>query len=83
MPHLTVTRMSLAALALLGPCHLVAAQTIDLKTARVVDLTHPFDEKTPYWPTSPSGFDLKRLHYGPTDAGYFYSALWAFAVATQ
>ena len=74
MPHLTVTRMSLAALALLGPCHLVAAQTIDLKTARVVDLTHPFDEKTPYWPTSPSGFDLKRLHYGPTDAGYFYSA---------
>ena len=46
----------------------------DLRTARVVDLTHPFDERTPYWPTSPSGFKLERVHYGQTDAGYFYSA---------
>jgi kynurenine formamidase len=63
-----------AALALAGLRNVAFAQTIDLKTARVVDLTHPFDEKTPYWPTAPSGFELKRLHYGPTDAGYFYSA---------
>jgi kynurenine formamidase len=63
-----------AALALAGLGNVAFAQTIDLNTARVVDLTHPFDEKTPYWPTSPSGFELKRLHYGPTDAGYFYSA---------
>ena len=46
----------------------------DLRTARVVDLTHPFDERTPYWPTAPSGFKLERVHYGRTDAGYFYSA---------
>ena len=26
----------------------------DLRTAAVVDLTHPFDDKTLYWPTSPS-----------------------------
>jgi kynurenine formamidase len=46
----------------------------DLRTARVVDLTHPFDERTPYWPTATSGFELERVHYGKTDAGYFYSA---------
>lgn len=46
----------------------------DLRTARVVDLTHPFDERTLYWPTAPSGFKLERLHYGKTDGGFFYSA---------
>ena len=46
----------------------------DLRTARVVDLTHPFDERTPYWPTATRGFELARVHYGRTEAGYFYSA---------
>jgi kynurenine formamidase len=46
----------------------------DLATARVVDLTHPFDEKTIYWPTSPSAFELKSLAYGPTPGGWFYSS---------
>jgi kynurenine formamidase len=46
----------------------------DLRTARLVDLTHPFDERTLYWPTAPSGFKLQQLHYGPTEAGFFYSA---------
>ncbi|PYQ39731.1 MAG: cyclase [Acidobacteria bacterium] len=46
----------------------------DLRTARVVDLSHPFDERTLYWPTAPSGFKLERLHYGQTDGGFFYSA---------
>ncbi|MFQ5902666.1 MAG: cyclase family protein [Candidatus Binatia bacterium] len=40
----------------------------------IVDLSHPFDERTIYWPTSPSTFELKRLHYGYTEAGYFYAA---------
>jgi kynurenine formamidase len=47
---------------------------IDLQGVRVVDLTHPFDEKTLYWPTSPTKFQLDRLSYGKTAAGYFYSA---------
>jgi len=47
---------------------------IDLASARVVDLTHPFDEDTIYWPTSPSSFELERLSYGRTEAGYFYAA---------
>ena len=42
--------------------------------ARLVDLTHAFDERTLYWPTSPSTFTLERLHHGKTEGGYFYSA---------
>ncbi len=52
----------------------VRAQEIDLATARAVDLTHAFDKDTIYWPTSPSGFELKRLHEGLTGRGFFYSA---------
>jgi kynurenine formamidase len=39
-----------------------------------VDLTHPFDERTLYWPTSTSTFQLTRLHTGKTDAGFYYAA---------
>lgn len=47
---------------------------IDLQGVRVVDLTYSFDEKTLYWPTSPSAFQLERLSYGKTEAGFFYAA---------
>jgi len=47
---------------------------IDLHGARLVDLTHPFDEKTIYWPTAPSNFQLNRLSFGKTAAGFFYAA---------
>jgi kynurenine formamidase len=57
----------------------VIAQTVDLARARVVDLTHPFDDTTLYWPTSPSAFRLERLAWGPTPGGYFYAA---FALCT-
>lgn len=53
------------------PAH---AQQIDLSTAQVVDLTHAFDKDTIYWPTSPSGFELKPLHEGLTGRGFYYSA---------
>ncbi|HEX2833412.1 MAG TPA: cyclase family protein [Thermoanaerobaculia bacterium] len=48
--------------------------TVDLANAEVVDLTYTFDEKTLYWPNSPSAFELKQLSYGPTPGGYFYSS---------
>ncbi len=48
--------------------------TFDLARVRVVDLTHPFDDKTPYWPTATSGFQLTTVHKGKTSGGYFYSA---------
>jgi kynurenine formamidase len=46
----------------------------DLATAEIVDLTHPFDEKTLYWPNAPSNFQLTKLHAGKTPAGFFYAA---------
>jgi kynurenine formamidase len=51
-----------------------SAQTIDLAKSRIVDLTHPLNERTLYWPTSPSTFELERLAHGQTAGGYFYSA---------
>src|SRR5215468_164407 len=45
-----------------------------LATSKVVDLSHAFDEKTLYWPTSPSSFELKKLSYGDTPGGWFYAA---------
>ena len=40
---------------------LAAGAPLELATAKVVDLTHAFDSHTLYWPTSPSGFELKQL----------------------
>jgi len=69
---------AIAALGLLGAAAgfsaPAAAQAIDLATSRVVDLTHAFDRNTLYWPTSPSGFELKPLHKGPTPLGFYYAA---------
>jgi kynurenine formamidase len=51
-----------------------SAQSLDLRAFRIVDLTHPFDDQTIYWPTSPSKFELKPLSFGKTAGGYFYSS---------
>ena len=40
---------------------------------RLVDLTHPFDATTVYWPTA-EAFKLETDFEGMTDKGYFYSA---------
>ena len=63
-----------AALSLGGAASSVTGQTIDLARARKVDLTHPLNERTLYWPTSPSTFKLERLAHGQTPGGYFYAA---------
>jgi len=74
MTLVIAARVILTAVVCVGLGRAGSAQPVDLRTARVVDLTHAFDEKSVYWPTAPSGFELKRLHFGPTDAGYFYAA---------
>lgn len=53
-----------------------AAPAIDLATATVIDLTHPFDGKTLYWPSGGANlsFELENVAYGPTAGGYFYAA---------
>src|SRR5689334_9153128 len=54
---------------LLAACA-TARGPLDLEHAQIVDLTHPFDEHTLYWPSSPSAFELKQLAHGATPAGY-------------
>ena len=44
-----------------------------LPAGRLVDLSHPFDANTVYWPTA-EGFKLNTDFEGMTDKGYFYSA---------
>jgi kynurenine formamidase len=52
----------------------VMAQRVPvLAGGRVVDLSHPFDANTVYWPTA-EGFKLDTDFEGMTDKGYFYSA---------
>ena len=65
----------LLALALVAAIPAGAADPpINLTGVRVVDLTYAFDEKTLYWPTSPTKFKLDRLSYGKTEAGFFYAS---------
>ena len=54
----------LLSLPAVGAClipALASAQSLDLASSRLVDLTHPFNERTVYWPTSPSAFELDTL----------------------
>jgi kynurenine formamidase len=44
-----------------------------LARGQLVDLTHPFDEQTIYWPTE-EGFVLERGSNGVTAKGYYYAA---------
>ncbi len=51
------------------------AGVLDLSSAEVVDLAHPFDAQTLYWPSAEGlQFSLEVLHSGPTPAGWFYAA---------
>jgi kynurenine formamidase len=40
---------------------------------RLIDLTHPFDSETVYWPTAET-FKLEKDFEGITEKGYFYAA---------
>ena len=46
----------------------------DFTNTAIIDLTHPYDDDVIYWPTSPGRFELKVLHRGATDGGYWYEA---------
>jgi len=51
-----------------------AASAVADRGATVVDLTHPFDRDTIYWPTDTQGFVLETVSQGMTDKGYYYEA---------
>jgi kynurenine formamidase len=44
-----------------------------LPDGKIVDLSHPYDEDTVYWPTA-EGFELSEDFEGLTDKGYYYTA---------
>jgi kynurenine formamidase len=46
---------------------------LDVATARMVDLTHAFDEQTIYWPTARS-FTMWPVAHGHTPGGWWYAA---------
>jgi kynurenine formamidase len=66
--------MKLLAFVILFHVIFAHAEPLDLKAYRLVDLTHSFNKETIYWPTDTSGFQLKQLAHGKTDAGFFYAA---------
>src|SRR5207244_9750497 len=49
------------------------AAALDLAGARLVDLTHPFDSRTIYWPTA-RHFTLEPVAHGVTAGGWWYAA---------
>jgi kynurenine formamidase len=53
--------------------------TPDLSRVTLIDLTHPFNAQTIYWPTATATFGHEELAFGPTPGGWFYSA---FALST-
>lgn len=55
------------------------AYALDVDDYQLVDLSHPYNNDTLYWPTSPSRFERKELAFGETDGGWFYSA---FSICT-
>src|SRR5512134_1242948 len=45
----------------------------DLSSGRWVDLTHPFNAQSVYWPTAKM-FEKEEVFAGRTEGGYYYSA---------
>ena len=69
--------MSCAAL-ILGALAAVASADerplVDFAACEIIDLTHSFNDKTLFWPTSTSAFHLERESHGVTPGGWFYAA---------
>lgn len=55
----------------------VSAQPVS--PGRWIDLTHPFNEQSVYWPTE-DGFKKTTVFHGRTEGGWFYTA-YSFAAA--
>jgi kynurenine formamidase len=61
---------------LLSLCCLISACTRpanNFPAGRIIDLSHPFDAQTIYWPTE-EGFRLEKEHEGVTEKGYYYAS---------
>lgn len=58
---------------LLVPVTAVGQRVSGLPAGTVIDLSHPFDANTVYWPTA-QPFKLEKDFEGTTEKGYYYSA---------
>ena len=63
----------LLALILTG-CAKPKAQFAEFPSGKIIDLSHPFDAQTIYWPTEAEGFKLEPEMAGVTDKGYYYAS---------
>src|SRR5688572_4790668 len=64
--------LGLVLVALLTGC--ARNTTCEFPAGNIVDLSHPFDAQTVYWPTAEKTFKLEKDFEGMTDKGYFYAA---------
>ena len=53
--------------------HACTKPAANFPAGKIVDLSHPFDAQTVYWPTE-EGFKLEKEHDGLTDKGYYYAS---------
>ena len=58
---------------LLVLCGCATQRGAGLDESRLVDMTHPFDENTVYWPTARQ-FELDRVAWGVNRAGWWYAS---------
>jgi kynurenine formamidase len=71
---MVLVALAAAVLAPAAPDGTAEISPLDPARYDLIDLTHPLNASTVFWPTSPGGFEMKRLAYGETPGGYFYSA---------
>jgi kynurenine formamidase len=67
--RLSPSRLGLA----VAVCAWPALAAAELPSGRIVDLSHPYDAQTIFWPTE-AGFSLQREFAGKTEKGYYYSS---------
>jgi kynurenine formamidase len=54
-------------------CVAATGAAFEMNEGRLVDLSHPFDERTVYWPTA-RGFSREHVTGGETPGGWWYAA---------
>src|SRR5689334_9785897 len=71
-----LTRLLVAPLVALTACARAPEANNDFDPSRytLVDLSHPFNAQTIYWPTSTRTFEHTQQAFGPTPGGWFYSS---------
>ena len=74
LASLAFVSLILASAVFAPPAFAFAALASDAEKYRLVDLSHTFNDKTLYWPTSPVWFERHSLFHGIAEGGYFYSS---------